>query len=504
MPLGEFTLERPPSQPSRRCVQDALERIESEIERSSRGLSSFRFPALEKRKEKNHRAQPRPPSKHPLQTNTQRRLESSSAAATTSTSSPSSATGSQSSPLASFLARARSRGGLVSAPSPLAASSLLSSLSLSPSASAASSPEGFASRQRVLRLRAEAAWARWGRVAGLAAGGAAALLLWRGVRAASGANKDESGKGKEKSPSLSTELKAAGASLAAVAAAAALARRRLSATPQQVHAAALRRLSANPAVVEVLGAPLVSPPAAAPRAAVESGGGVRFRSLSAAMENSQQQGDKKKKKRFSFSLLPLVLLPRPAWRPRRVQTVFAVEGSQRRALASADAKRRWPDGELVFRVLALDIPVVADSVASASSSSLEPAAEDSAARRRRMFLEGDEAAFARGGVLPALRSVLVNAAAARGAFDADDDVEAAAEGARRAAALRAADAARLAEAEKRLRRAVVVEEEGEGAGKAGEQQEEEKRAEAKAAAATANQPSPPWWRKVFSGRPLIV
>ena len=325
--------------------------------------------------------------------------------------------------------------------------------------------------------------------------------------------KEESdGKGKEKnsSSSFATELKAAAASLAAVAAAAALARRRLSATPQQVHAAALRRLSASPAVVEVLGAPLVSPPAAAPRAAVESGGGVRFRSLSAAAaveQQQQQQGKGKKKGRssFSFSFLPLVL-PRPAWRPRRVQTVFAVEGSQRRALASVDAKKRG--GELVFRVLALDIPVVADRVASAPSSSyFEPAEEDAARRQRRIFLEGDEAAFARGGVLPALRSVLVNASAARGAFDADDDVEAAAEEARRAAGLRAADVARLAEAEGRLRRAVVVEgEAAAGGGARAAAAGEEEKAEA---AANASPPPPPpsqqpWWRRVFSGRPLIV
>ena len=363
---------------------------------------------------------------------------------------------------------------------------------MSPS-SLLSSPVGFASKQRILRLRAEAAWARWGRVSGLAAGGAAALLLWRGVRTVGKKEEKET-----KRPSLVNELKAAAASLAAVAAALAIARRRLSATPQQVHAAALRRLSANPAVVEVLGAPLVSPPAAAPRAAVESGGGVRFRSLAAA----EQRGANKRRPSF---LLPLVL-PRPVWRPRRVQTVFAVEGSQRRALASVDAKREG--GELVFRVLALDIPVVAERTSSASSpfsSERQPAGEEAGTARRRMFLEGDEASFSRGGVLPALRSALVNATAARASFDAADDVDAAAEESRRAAVLRAADSVELAEAEWRLRTAVVV-----GGGREGEEGGEgkkadgEEKAEAAAEQSPPSPPSQPWWRRVFSGRPLIV
>ena len=194
------------------------------------------------------------------------------------------------------------------------------------------------------------------------------------------------------------------------------------------------------------------------------------------------------------------------WRPRRVQTVFAVEGSQRRALASVDAKREG--GELVFRVLALDIPVVAERTSSASSpfsSERQPAGEEAGTARRRMFLEGDEASFSRGGVLPALRSALVNATAARASFDAADDVDAAAEESRRAAVLRAADSVELAEAERRLRTAVVV-----GGGREGEEGGEgkkadgEEKAEAAAEQSPPSPPSQPWWRRVFSGRPLIV
>jgi len=303
-------------------------------------------------------------------------------------------------------------------------------------------------------------------------------------------DKKEKSKATSKRP-LATEAKAAAASLAAVAAAFALARGRLSASPQQVHAAALRRLQASPAVVEVLGPPLLSSPASAPRAAVEGGGGVRFRSLPAAAENAKQR---------RFSLLPLVL-PRPAWRPRRVQTVFAVEGSQRRALASVDAKKRG--GELVFRVLALDFPVVSDR-SSASSTTATTTTE-----HRRIFLEGDESGFARGGVLAALRCALVNASAAKGAFDAADDVDDAAEEAQRAALLRAADAVRLAEAERRLRRAVVVEGGGGGGGGDGEKEqgkeEEEEASPSSSSSSASSAPAPcPWWRKVFTGRPLIV
>lgn len=433
-----------------------------------------------------------------LDVSQQRRLESSSAAA--STSAASSSPSATPSALASFLARAKSRGGLISAPSPsyspssLLSSSLLSSLS---SSSSSSSPEGLASKQRVLRLRAEAVWSRWGRVAGLAAGATGALLLWKGVRAVS-EKKGERGKAPSSSsppPSLATDAKAAAASLAAVAVVLALARRRLSASPRQVHAAALRRLAQSPAVVEVLGPPLVSPPASATRVAVESGGGVSFRSLAAA---------ERSRKRL---VLPSVL-PRPAWRPRRVQAVFAVEGSQRRALASVDARKRG--GELVFRVLALDVPVAPEKAGGSppSSSPSAPAAAAGKVTHRRIFLEGDESGFARGGVLAALRSALVNASAARGAFDAADDVDAAAEEARQAALLRAADAVKLAEAERRLRRAVVVEGgEEEGAGVGGES--EKKRAEAATTAvdvsSSSSSPSlQPWWRRLLIGMPLIV
>ena len=273
-------------------------------------------------------------------------------------------------------------------------------------------PPGTAAR--VLALHVDAFWQAHGpKVLGLAAA-AATYGAWKATSAVA---RSAVGGGGDAALSARHALAAAGAAVALVAGLAATFRSRYALAPETVYRAALSRLYADPGVLELMGPPLVGSPA---RALVQTGGGLRLRPAGGG--------------RSSFLGLPL-----PAPRSRRIHMVFPLAGTSRRGLAAVEAKKR--NGRLVLRVLAVDVPVERAGVPVRSDSPSGSSAHASPWWEHRVFLEGDDAAYGRGGVFAALRGPFSQSLALRRAHDEEDDLDDAAAAAAVAAAARADAAA---------------------------------------------------------------
>jgi hypothetical protein len=274
---------------------------------------------------------------------------------------------------------------------------------------------------RVFSLHADAFWQAHGpKVLGVAAA-AATYGAWKLTsavgRAVDGAGGDG---GTRRELTARQALVAAGAAVALVAAAAAAFRARYALSPDAVYRAALARLNRDPGLLELMGAPLAGSPA---RAVVETGGGLRLRPAGGGSG------------RRSFLGLPL-----PAPRSRRIHMVFPLAGSARRGLAAVEAKKRG--GRLVFRVLAVDLPVERAGVPAGTKASHGGSpVHASPYWEHRVFLEGDDAAYGRGDVFGGLRPPLSHALALRRLHDEEDDLDDAATAAALAAAARADAAA---------------------------------------------------------------
>jgi hypothetical protein len=219
--------------------------------------------------------------------------------------------------------------------------------------------------RRAAVLQAEAAWQRHGGKAAAAVTLLGAYAAWRVASAAAGALVDLR---ERRGVRLALGAGAAGLALGA----ALLVRRRLTLSPEAARRAAMLRLNSHPGILEVLGAPVVG--SSRVFAAVASGGGLRLRGA------------------------------RPGLRSRRLRMAFPVAGSESRALASLEARRRR--GRLELTLLAVDVPL--------------PAALGG---EQRVYVVGGPAAYARGGVLDELRRPLLAALEAENADAAAEAAE---------------------------------------------------------------------------------
>ncbi|CAG9466218.1 unnamed protein product [Pedinophyceae sp. YPF-701] len=238
------------------------------------------------------------------------------------------------------------------------------------------------SLRKAVGLHAEAIWqAHRGKIV---AGGAvvSAIVLWRTMYAIA-----------TNFLSLS-ETVAEGGFLALAAAMVAFAlmyaRSLYTIRPDSVYRMAMVRLNSSPGALEVLGAPLSGSDI---RAYVVTGGGLKVSGW------------------------------RPKLRARRVQMIFPVRGSERRGLVTLEAKRRH--GRYQMKLLAVDVPAAAGG-------------------DQRLYLEGGEAVFQRGGVLSELRDPFLRALAMKETYDREDEQEDEEEGEEQARQQRSESMARAA------------------------------------------------------------
>ncbi|RMZ52029.1 hypothetical protein APUTEX25_001223, partial [Auxenochlorella protothecoides] len=155
-------------------------------------------------------------------------------------------------------------------------------------------------------------------------------------------------------------------------------RRKYTIDPNTVYRLAMVRLNTHPGLLEVMGAPLVGSPV---RATVLTGGKLRFKGLV------------------------------PRIQSRRAQIIFPLRGSERKGLASLEAKKR--KGKYVFKLIAVDVPTLSGP-------------------DQRLFIEGGPAIYQRGGILDELRDPFIKAIAAEDAFVREDEADDAAEAAEEA------------------------------------------------------------------------
>ena len=148
-------------------------------------------------------------------------------------------------------------------------------------------------------------------------------------------------------------------------------RSRVVVNPESAYRAALARLSRSPGVERVLGAPLAGSQI---RAYLLTGGHPILRGL-----------------------------VRPAWRSQRCHMVFPVSGSLRKGLVSVECKK--VHGQLVFKVLALDVPSMVDGA------------------ERRMYLVGGPDSYGRGGVLRELRDPFLRVLMLDEDYDQEDALD---------------------------------------------------------------------------------
>lgn len=143
--------------------------------------------------------------------------------------------------------------------------------------------------------------------------------------------------------------------------------------PNAVYRKALIALNTNPGVLEVMGAPLAGSEV---RAYVMTGGGVRFKGW----------------------------LPR--YRARRVQMIFPLKGTDKRGLVSLEAKKR--QGKYGFKLLAVDVPTATG-------------------KEQRLFVDGNDQVYSRGGVMSELRDPFLRAISMQHTYEAEDEVDEASE-----------------------------------------------------------------------------
>ncbi|EIE27339.1 hypothetical protein COCSUDRAFT_55352 [Coccomyxa subellipsoidea C-169] len=228
--------------------------------------------------------------------------------------------------------------------------------------------------QRVLSLQLEAFWQRHGNKV-IGAGAVFALyMLWRSIFNLT---------------SVFVNLSGAMAEFGFLALAAAVVawvflyfRYLYTIRPDAVYRKALVQLNTNPGILEVMGAPVAGSDL---RAYVMTGGGLRIKHL------------------------------KPRLRSRRLQMIFPLSGTERRGLVSLEAKK--VKGRYVFKLLAVDVP-------------------SAAGPEQRIYLEGDERIYNRGSVMRELRDPFLNALSMRETYEAEDEVDEAAEEAAEAQAQR--------------------------------------------------------------------
>ncbi|QDZ22909.1 hypothetical protein HOP50_09g54580 [Chloropicon primus] len=143
--------------------------------------------------------------------------------------------------------------------------------------------------------------------------------------------------------------------------------------PNKLFRMAMTRLNTSPAVLEVMGAPLTGSHL---QASVLSGGGLRVKGYLGS------EGVK--------------------IRSTRLHMIFPVAGPEARGVVSIEAKKKR--GKHQFKLLAVDV---------VTKSGLE----------ERIFLDGDESYYRRGGILSELRDPFLKVAAAQTMYEIEDDEE---------------------------------------------------------------------------------
>jgi len=172
--------------------------------------------------------------------------------------------------------------------------------------------------------------------------------------------------------------------------------------PNRVYRLAMYRLNTSPAVLEVMGAPLLGSEL---RASVLTGGGFRIKNF--------------KLKR----------------RSPRLQMIFPLTGSDRKGLVSLEAKKK--QGKYQFKLLAVDVradggnllPTTTTTAAAITPTNANALASEAAASINaggpapRVYVEGDLQAYNKGGVLTELRDPFLRAVSLQPVYDVEDEVE---------------------------------------------------------------------------------
>ncbi|GIL69182.1 hypothetical protein Vretifemale_146 [Volvox reticuliferus] len=258
-------------------------------------------------------------------------------------------------------------------------------------------PRGLISRFRgrlgdALRLQLAAAWHKYGTAAYAVGAVAAALLLWRVMRSVTNAF-------------IAVNDRMAEYGIMALAASLVLLgvlylRWRTEISPAAVYRQAMVQLNTNPGVLEVMGAPLVGSPV---RAYVVTGGGLYL------------------SKKFRIKL-----------RSKRVQMMFPLSGTDRKGLASLEAKRKH--GRYIWRLLAVDLgPELQQTLPAGGRTGLSaappqpPSAAAAAAQpsleQPRVYVVGDLAAYHNSGVLGELRAPFLKALSNSRSYEVEDELE---------------------------------------------------------------------------------
>ena len=168
--------------------------------------------------------------------------------------------------------------------------------------------------------------------------------------------------------------------------------------PLSVYRQAMTSLHTNPAVLEVLGAPLAGSEV---RVMVQSGGGFGL----------------------SKTLKPKIRSP-------RVQMLFKIAGSERHGLVSLEAKKK--KGKHIFKLLTVDVQPAASFGSSKPSSTSEHGASDDkglhpasalGAGAARVYVYGDRDLYNRGGLLWEMRQPYLNALSLQSSFELEDEVD---------------------------------------------------------------------------------
>ena len=186
-------------------------------------------------------------------------------------------------------------------------------------------------------------------------------------------------------------------------------RARFAISPDAVYNHAMAKLNADPAVLEVLGGPVLGSEL---RAFVQTGGGLRLKwAVSAsetpvlALSTPSTPRDRGRPEAGADSRpLPAAQDRRLKFRSRRIHMIFPISGSQvKDALVSLEAKKQaW---RYQFKLLAVDL-----------------AGHGQDAEDARLYLAGDATRYGKGGVLNVLREPFLQAAGAEmEAFYEDDD-----------------------------------------------------------------------------------
>lgn len=166
--------------------------------------------------------------------------------------------------------------------------------------------------------------------------------------------------------------------------------------PLSVYRQAMTALHTNPAVLEVLGAPLAGSEV---RVMVMSGGGF---GLSKALK--------------------------PKIRSPRVQMLFRIAGSERHGLVSLEVKKK--KGKHVFKLLTVDVQPAAFGSKTLNISEpggvvdkdLQPASALGSGAAR-VYVYGDRDLYNRGGLLWEMRQPYLNALSLQSSFELEDEVD---------------------------------------------------------------------------------